>query len=86
MIIGNIEGATRRLGRPRRWTWVQSARDRIATLPVRDEVVDGVPKMVSAWMPTPDEIARIVAGAPVYLSVIGRRHPPVRLSVGEPPA
>lgn len=38
---------------------------------------------VSAWEPTPDEIALIAAGAPIYLWVWGTGHPPVMLTVGE---
>lgn len=42
--------------------------------------------MVSAWQPTPDELARLNAGASVHLRVIGTQHPPVMLEVGQPPA
>jgi hypothetical protein len=38
--------------------------------------------MVTAWSPTPDELERINAGAPIYLRIIGNRHPPVMLEVG----
>lgn len=56
-------------------------------LPIRDEPHSpGVNKMVSAWMPTPEEVALIAAGAPIYLAVIGVSHPPVALFVGNPPA
>lgn len=83
MLIGHIEGATRELGKPASW---DDARDgKCLTLPIRDEVDGGVAQMVSAWMPTPDEIARIVAGAPIYLRVVGTAHPPVLLMVGETP-
>jgi hypothetical protein len=41
--------------------------------------------MVTAWLPTPEEIAKIVAGAPVHLRVLGEVHPPVMLDVGDPP-
>jgi hypothetical protein len=84
MLIGHIEGATRKLGRPRGWN--EARHGKLATLPIRDEVVNGVNEMVSAWIPTPDEIARIEAGAPIYLRITGRQHPPVLLSVGDPPA
>ena len=60
MIVGRIDGATRELGKPAGWN---DARDgKCLTLPVRDECVGGVHQMVSAWVPTPDEIARIAAG------------------------
>ena len=60
-------------------------------LPVRDEVLtctvngEGTPCMTTAWLPTPDEIARIVAGAPVHLRIMGTAHPPVMVEVGETP-
>lgn len=41
--------------------------------------------MLSAWTPTADERAAIAAGAPVILSIVGRRdrtHPVVGLYVG----
>ena len=46
---------------------------------------DGVPMMMTSWQPTPAEAARIAAGAPIYLWVLGTSHPPVALSVGEAP-
>lgn len=60
-------------------------------LPLRDELIDctvngpDTNSMVTAWLPTPDEIARINAGAPVHLRVLGDAHPPVMLDVGEVP-
>ena len=82
MIIGRIEGATRVLGKSQGYLG----------LPLRDvlinSTVDGpeTPAMETAWLPTPDEIERINAGAPVILCVIGVAHPPVMVSVGQPSA
>ena len=81
MIICRIQGATRVLGQ----------RQGYLGLPVRDELVHdtvngpGTPSMVTAWEPTPDEIAKINAGAPIHLRVLGNIHPPVLITVGEPP-
>lgn len=36
---------------------------------------------VSAWIPTPEEIAALNAGAPVYLFIYGDKHPPVYVGV-----
>lgn len=36
---------------------------------------------VSAWIPTPEEVAAINAGAPVYLCIYGDKHPPVYVGV-----
>lgn len=81
MQIGYVEGATRVIGKSQGYKG----------LPVRDEIIhcnvggEGTPAMVTAWSPTPDEIARIVAGAPVHVSIIGTAHPPLMLTVGAPP-
>jgi hypothetical protein len=42
--------------------------------------------MVTAWQPTPDELARLNAGASVHLRVLGTVHPPVMVGVGDLPA
>jgi hypothetical protein len=82
MQIGRISGCTRVLGQ----------RQGYLGLPLRDVAVNcavcgpDTPAMETAWLPTPDEIARVVAGAPVILRVIGINHPPVMLEVGEAPA
>lgn len=82
MNIGRIENATRVLGQ----------RQGYLGLPIRDEPVNdsvngpGTPSMVSAWIPNPDEIDRIVRGGPIYLRLLGTDHPPVILTVGEPPS
>lgn len=42
--------------------------------------------LTSAWYPTPEELERLVKGAPVLLEVMERRAPaPVQVMVGEPP-
>ena len=78
MIIKMIEGATRIIGEAQGYLG----------LPLRDEEihcsVNGLtPSMLTAWEPTPDEIARINAGALVLLRVLGTAHPPVMIEVGE---
>ena len=76
MLSMAIEGTTRRIGKAQGYNG----------LCVKDFAFeDGTPAMQTAWQPTPDEIARIVAGAPVYLTILGTGHPPVRLDVGERP-
>lgn len=42
--------------------------------------------MVTAWHPTPDELAALNAGAAVHVRLIGVAHPPIMVEVGEPPA
>lgn len=72
MLIARIEGATRVCGKSQGYLG----------LPVRDEIVDGVNIMHTAWEPTPDEIERIKAGAKVIVSVIGNNPQPIMLTVG----
>jgi hypothetical protein len=75
MIAISIEGATRRIGKSQGYKG----------LSVLDRVLEnGQPYMTTAWEPTPAEIARIAAGAPIYLHIVGTAHPPVMLDVGEP--
>ena len=82
MLIQMIQGATRVLGKSQGYLG----------LPIRDEVIndtvngDGTPCMVTAWEPTPAELAALNAGAPVLLRVLGSQHPPVMIDVGTVPA
>jgi hypothetical protein len=75
MMINAIEGATRRIGKSQGYLG----------LPLRDEVGHFGPQMVSSWQATPAEVAAIVAGAPIHLTVLGSGHPPVMLTVGAAP-
>lgn len=81
MLIGRIEGATRTIGKSQGYLG----------LPIRDQTVDcpvngpGTPEMVTAWLPTPDELAAINAGAAIHVRILGCRHPPIMLEVGPRP-
>lgn len=81
MIPKRIEGATRYLGAPVGWKAPESGP--CVHLAIRDEATP--PAMVSAWEPTPAELLRLAAGAPVLLTVAGIAHPPVFVGVGEIP-
>jgi hypothetical protein len=83
MLTGRIRDATRYLGAPR--DWVPEKNGECGFLPIRDEVTSAGPSMLSAWELTPEEMARIAAGAPIILVVVGSVHPPVALMVGQPP-
>jgi len=83
MHSGHIIGATRSLGAPENWD--KTKRGACASLYVRDEETIAGPAMTSAWYPTSEEIRRIVAGAPIYLSIFGAMHPPVSMAVGPEP-
>lgn len=39
------------------------------------------PGVISYWQPTPEELALLNAGRPLYLSFVGLTHPPVALGV-----
>ncbi|HLP70429.1 MAG TPA: hypothetical protein VK181_23225 [Rhizobium sp.] len=81
MQIGMIAGHTRIIGKSQGYLG----------LPIRDIATDcpvngpGTPAMETAWLPTPDEIEAINAGAPIILRILGTGHPPVSLYVGEVP-
>lgn len=80
MLSRRIENCTRVIGQSQGYLG----------LAVRDELihcsVNGpeTPSMVTAWEPTPDELALIAAGAPIYIRLLGVSHPPIMVSVGEP--
>lgn len=68
--------ATRRLGAPPDWN---HETDGIChTLEICDR--DGF--MISGWMPTDAERARIADGAAIFLHIQGRAHPVVSMTVG----
>jgi hypothetical protein len=75
MLINAILGCTRRIGKAQGYKG----------LPLRDEVGEWGPQMITSWQPTPDELALLNQGAPVYLSVLGVAHPPVMITVGDAP-
>lgn len=83
MLVERIIGMTRHLCKPRDWD--EKENGRCGGLPIRDELINGVPTMVSAWSPTPEELARLNAGAMVHLYVCGQVHPPVAINVGGAP-
>jgi hypothetical protein len=80
MIPKRIAGATRYLGAPKDWNPDKDGD--CAHLAIQDAMLDGgTPVMVSAWEPTPGELAALNAGAPVYLQIVGSAHPPVMVWV-----
>ena len=82
MIIGRIEGATRVLGKSQGYL----------ALPIRDEMIQvsvngpRTPSMVTAWVPTPEELALLNAGASVHVRILGTGPPPIMVEVGPVPA
>lgn len=76
-----ITGATHAPGQPEGWN--EDSFGKVEQLPLRFEMIDEQPFMVSAWMPTAEERAAISKGHPILLRVAGTRHPVVALSVSE---
>lgn len=82
MQIGRIQGCTRVIGKAQGYLG----------LPLRDIIINdsvtgpNTPAMETAWFPTPEELAALVAGAPIILRVVGSGHPPVMLFTGDIPA
>ena len=81
MQIGVPEGVTRIVGKSQGYLG----------LPLRDEIihcsVNGTetPCMISAWLPTPDELAALNAGAAVHVRILGRVPPPMFVFAGPIP-
>lgn len=79
MLVGHIDGATRTIG----------AKQGYEGLPVCDALIkctvngDATPVMTTAWTPTPKELAALLAGASVHVSILGTMHPPIIVEVGE---
>ncbi len=59
--------------------------DEYHALAIRDEQVDGVNYMTSLWEPSPREIADLVRGGSVKLTILGQGHPPVIMTTQGPP-
>jgi hypothetical protein len=83
MQSGRIENHTRVLGAP--VDWDETKDGKCKALVIRDQDFNGHNEMVSAWFPTPEEMTRLIEGAPLYLGILGRSHPPVMLTVGKSP-
>lgn len=81
MLINRIPGATRVIGKVQGYLG----------LPIRDDVVEcsvngpNTPSMTTSWQPTPEELDRLQQGASVHVTLLGRSHPPIIVSVGEAP-
>ena len=60
-------------------------RDEYYALAIKDEVIEGVNHMTSAWEPTPAELKHLQEGGSVRLSVLGSGHPPVMITTQPAP-
>lgn len=94
MEIGRIQGATRVLGKSQGYYGlpIRDEAKNLGDLPhmlhtLQNDSVTGpdTPTMVTAWIPSPDELAALAAGAPLYVSLVGIAHPPISVTIGEKP-
>jgi hypothetical protein len=82
MLIGCIDGATRIVGKSQGYMG----------LPIRDERIEcavnghNTPCMITAWVPTPEELAALNAGAAVHVRMLGLTPPPMFVFTGPVPA
>lgn len=83
MIPLRIKGATNWLGAPEGWE--PDKNGPCVHLAVKHECCGNVDTLTSAWEPTPEDIQKIMAGAPIYLRVVGITHPTVNVFVGPVP-
>ena len=51
--------------------------DGVSRLIIRDDEINGTNHMTSLWEPTPRELATLLAGGSVRLTIVGDDHPPV---------
>ncbi|CAN7611381.1 hypothetical protein LJR034_004684 [Caballeronia sp. LjRoot34] len=65
------------LGAPRDWD--ESKDGECCALPIHRDAARQV--MHSFWQPSEQDIANIIAGVPIRLTVIGTGHPPVAINV-----
>lgn len=79
MIIANILGHTRVLHAPQNWDGSVECLD----LPILDVPTSAGNVMVSAWLPSAEELARLNEGKGILLYVFGEGHPPVMIEVQE---
>lgn len=61
-----------------------AAEPEVYDLPVWSGEVEGVPRCISRWEPSPEERVAIAAGGPVWLWVVGTTHPPLVLDAQSP--
>jgi hypothetical protein len=71
------------IGAPKDWD--PTVHGQCEALFVRAEVVNGLPRLLSAWEVEQHEAALLLAGAKVHLGIVSASHPPVNLSVSDLP-
>lgn len=74
-----FEGQNAVFGAPRDWDEAKSGP--CGGLPIKRSEYRGTPTLTSYWRPSEEDIANILAGYCVRLTVFGEGHPPVSLDV-----
>lgn len=77
MLAQKLDKPDRQLGKPKDW----SDETPCDTLDIWDIDTENGNFMVSAWLPTEQEIKRLQNGEPMYLWIRGSEHPVVSLAV-----
>lgn len=80
MMIAMIDGYTRVCGKSQGYLGLP-----VRDILINDKVNGMTPAMETAWTPTPDELARLNAGANVILRILGSTPPPQLIEVGPVP-
>lgn len=79
MIPQKIAGATRRFDPPKDWN--TDLDGPCEPLFIKDDLINGVSTMLSAWKPNAEELQALVDGGSILLGIVGSAHPPVFLFV-----
>lgn len=87
MLIKRIEGATRVVGKAQGYLGlpIKDEVAEIADITIECTVNGKTPAMVTAWEPTPEELAALMRGASVHVRILGNVPPPMMVEVGPIP-
>jgi hypothetical protein len=55
----------------------------VEALAITRATVDDVPVVLSFWKPNSQELARLMAGRAVVISILGMTHPPLKVDVAK---
>lgn len=81
MIPVDVEGETRKIGKPLNWDEEQAGK--CGALSVCDtQGSGGFPMMISKWQPDENDLKTLMDGGAVYLAVYGQTHPVVSIYTG----
>lgn len=78
-----IKNSTHNFGAPENWDPAKDGTCLVLPVRVQEFGENKLPECVSAWQPSPEELALLTRGGVVILSIIGRQ-PPVMLTVEGP--